>query len=360
MKYKRGFQGLTEEEIKAKEKYSEIREIIKAEELVALFEKEVENRLQKYNSLFEQIGKVEGEGFFSLLKTSLNIDKLKELTIKFWKSINPEWRKEVEAIFNETNLNVKLVTHKDDKKFMADHSILKIKGESIQIPKEMLKELEKTNPDLYNQIIEISKDKIITCINLSLTGTLNDIYNLVHETTHYFTVNDTATEQIYSEIAPQCMERILDEFLLQLTDEELNKYNLNKEELSDDIKKRRIISFASRYKATKGFIEKNNNEKFKSEEEELLKYFLAQFFQAQFRKYDEKDKKEKIIEFIKYVKNDDFEMATDTFGIDWSNKLKRTFYIDSMIEDVKKDLEANNKDKILNNNKEREKEGKDL
>lgn len=350
MKYKSGFSKMSEEEIKANKKYLKIREIINAEELASLFKNETEIRLQKHNDVFEKIGKIEGEGLFSMLKTPVDIETLKELTKKFWGHINPEWQKEVESIFNETNPNVQLVIAEDNKKLIANHSILKIKGGGLQMPEDMMESLKNENIDLYNQIIEMNKDKTITHINLSLTGSLDDLYNLVHETTHYFTVRDTATEQIYSEVAPQCMERILDEFLLQLSDEELNKYKFKKEELRNDIRKRRIISFASRYKATKGFIE--SNDKLKNQEE-LLKYFLAQLFQAQFRKYDEKYKKKKIVDFIKNVRNDDFEMATKTFGIDWSNKLKRTFYIDSMIEDVRKDLEEKPNDKVIHKKRQK-------
>lgn len=353
MKYRTGFHDISEEEIKSNEKYLKIREIIKAEELVMLLKKEAEIKLQKYNKVFEKIGKIEGEGFFSGLNTEVDIDRVKKLTIKFWSSISPEYQKEVEDIFSGVNPNVQLVIYEDDERFVADHSRLKIKGQKMQFPEEMLETIKNANPDLYNQIVEMSKDKNIISINLSLTGSLNDIYNLVHETTHYLTFNDTATERIFSEVAPQCMERNLDEFLLQLSDEELNKYGFEKEELRNDIRKRRIISFASRYKATREFIE--NNDKNGDEKEELLQYFLAQFFQAQFRRYDEKDKK--ILEFIEYVKNDNFEMATKTFGVDWSNGLKRKIYIDNIIEDVQADLERKQKDKTVNeNNKRGEKE----
>ena len=191
---------------------------------------------------------------------------------------------------------------------------------------------------------------------LSLTGSLHDLYNLVHETTHYFTFRDTATERIFSEVAPQCMERVLDDFLLQLSDKELDRYNFKKEELSDDIRKRRVISFASRYKAAQDFVEKNSNNE-SEKEEEFLKYFLAQFFQAQFRKYSNKDRNKKITEFIKHVQNDDFEKATKTFKIDWSNKLKRIFYIYDIIGDVRKDLEVKSRDVIKNKeNQKKEKE----
>ena len=64
MKYKRGIHHLTEEEIKINEKYSKIRKNINAEELALLLKKEAEIKLQKYNNLFEQIGKIEGQGFF--------------------------------------------------------------------------------------------------------------------------------------------------------------------------------------------------------------------------------------------------------------------------------------------------------
>ena len=350
MKYRRGFHNISEE-IRSNENYLRIREIIQAEELARMFENEAQTRLQQYNKVFEQIEKIKGEGFFSHLKTPVDIDTVKELTIKFWGLISPECRKEVEDIFNGVNPNVELIISQDDEKFTANHYRIKIKGGGIQFPEDMLEDLRKGNPELYNEIIEINKEKNITRINISLTGYLNDLYNLIHEITHYFTFRDTATERVLSEVAPQCMERILDDFLLQLSEEELKKYNFKKEVLKYDIRKRRIISFTSRYKAAKNFIKKSNNKG--EEEEEFLKYFLAQFFQAQLKKYNKKDRNNKILEFIEHVKNDDFANATRTFGIDWSNKLKRKFYIDNMIEDIRKDFETRSENITVGKNNQK-------
>ena len=81
----------------------------------------------------------------------------------------------------------------------------------------MLETIKIDNPDLYDEIIELNKDKTIISINVFLTDSLNDIYNLIHEITHYFTFGDTESEIMLSEVAPQCMERVLDDFLLQLS-----------------------------------------------------------------------------------------------------------------------------------------------
>lgn len=345
MRHRAGFHNISEEEIKRNEKYFKIRETIKPEELAMLFKEKIQTRLQKYNKVLEEIGKLEAEGFFLHLKTELDKNKLKDVVIKFWSSIAPEFKKEVEDLFNGKNPNVQLIIHNEGERLVADHSKLIIQGGGIPVDEDFLEQIKTSDPNLYNQIIEINKDKIITTINLSLTGSLNDIYNLVHEITHYFSFNDTATERIYSEVAPQCMERILDDFLLQLTDEELKQYNFTKEDLREDIRKRRIISFTSRYNATKKFIEKNDKKE--AEKEELLKYFLAQLFQAQFRKYGENEKSKKLLEFIKYVKNDNFEMATKTLGINWSNGLKRQIYINNIIEDVQPDFRKKPKDRIV-------------
>lgn len=345
MRYRTGSNVMSEEELRIKEKYKKIRKKVKAEELAIMFQQKTEIELKKYSKIFDQIKKNEGEGFFSYLNTKVGREELKELIIKFFRTINPEWENEIEGLFNETNPKVKLIFCEDDEKYRADHCILKVTGAGIIFPEGMLETIKIDNPDLYDEIIELNKDKTIISINVFLTDSLNDIYNLIHEITHYFTFGDTESEIMLSEVAPQCMERVLDDFLLQLSEEELSKYNFKKEELSKDIRKRRIISFTSRYNSTKDFNEKNKNKNFGDKEEELLKYFLAQFFQSQFRKFNADDKKKKIIEFIEYLKDNNFEMASKIFGVEWTNKLKMEFYIDNMIEDIQKDLEVKHKDK---------------
>lgn len=341
----------SEEENKINLEYEEKRKSINAEELGIMLETRVKTELSGYIDKLRKIKGIEGEGYFSKLNTTTNREQIEEIAMKFFYSINEELGMKAESVIKGENPDVELNLDENSEKFFSNCTEMKIDAR-IEFSQNLLEEIKINNPDLYEKIQENNKEKIITQIQISLAGYLGDLYNLVHEITHYFTVADNMTARILDEVAPQCMERMLDNFLLELPEEELKRYNFNIKDLKKDIKTRRIISFASRYLAVEEFNKECLKKEYMSEKErETLKYFLAQLFQTQFIKNKNKQRKEKILEFMEHLKEDDFEGAVKSFGMDLRNKIKRSFYIEDIVNDAKVELEG------LPQNKGREKRG---
>ncbi|MBR3133969.1 MAG: hypothetical protein IKG56_00720 [Clostridia bacterium] len=166
-----------------------------------------------------------------------------------------------------------------------------------------------------------------------IRGDLRQLYELVHELTHTLDTEngDTTTRKILGEVAPQCMERMLDSFLLGMTDEEIKKYGFDKYILEKDIKDRRITTFISRYHNAQALNNRRGNRTLDS------RYMLAQIYSAHFNKFDIESQKNKIKSFIDCVRNDDFEGANSVLGIqiNRNNRLQREFHIRETIEEIR-------------------------
>ena len=63
---------------------------------------------------------------------------------------------------------------------------------------------------------EVSNFNEVYC---PIRGDLRNLYGVVHEVTHTLDLKngDTEARKIFGEVTPQCAERLLDEFLLHLT-----------------------------------------------------------------------------------------------------------------------------------------------
>ena len=127
------------------------------------------------------------------------------------------------------------------------------------------------------------------------------------------------------------MERMLDSFLLGMTDEEIKKYGFDKYILEKDIKDRRITTFISRYHNAQALNNRRGNRTLDS------RYMLAQIYSAHFNKFDIESQKNKIKSFIDCVRNDDFEGANSVLGIqiNRNNRLQREFHIRETIEEIR-------------------------
>ena len=166
-----------------------------------------------------------------------------------------------------------------------------------------------------------------------LRGDLRQLYGLVHELTHTLDTEngDTTTRKILGEVAPQCMERMLDSFLLRMTDEEIIKYGFDRSILEKDIKDRKTTTFISRYHNVQALNNRSGNRTLDS------RYMLAQIYSAHFNKFDRERQKDIIKLFMNCVRDDDFDDANTVFNLqlDRKNKLQREFYIRDTIEEVK-------------------------
>lgn len=126
-------------------------------------------------------------------------------------------------------------------------------------------------------------DKVV--IEIKQNNNLIELYDLVHEIAHSFDnkLGDTHERKILGEIVPLEFEKLLDIFLLDLTDFELKKYGLNKEKLEIDIRNIRLNKIINNYKNLStilnykpNFFNDKVNNILKEERAKKSKYMLAQ------------------------------------------------------------------------------------
>lgn len=192
-------------------------------------------------------------------------------------------------------------------------------------------------------------DKYTFVVHVPIFGDLRQLYDMVHELTHILDIDngDTETRKVLGEIAPQCMERLLDDFLLKMSDEEMQKYGFDKAIIEKDIQRRRIMTFLTRYHNAITLDKGLGNRIYNS------RYMLAQIYSSYFNTFDRNKKTNRIQSFIECIGNDDFEMANETFGIQISrnNRMKRMFYIKNTIAEanslITKKIKGTNEKQII-------------
>lgn len=103
---------------------------------------------------------------------------------------------------------------------------------------------------------------------------------MIHELTHCLDVDngDTDARRVLGEVAPQCMERLLDQYLI----ENCELLGLNKKILLNDIDKRRLSTFVSRAQNAIHFndSQKRNSTVRTLEQEKDSRYVLAQIYSS--------------------------------------------------------------------------------
>ncbi|MBR2704469.1 MAG: hypothetical protein IKE91_03270 [Clostridia bacterium] len=185
-------------------------------------------------------------------------------------------------------------------------------------------------------------------ISIPLRGDLRGVYEAVHEITHAFDVKngDTPTRMVLGEVAPQCMERLLDQFLHKMSDSELKEFGFNRDVLEDDIKTRRLSTFFSRFnnaESLEEFVRTYNNPKAERKHpngnrNEDSRYMLAQIYSTNFEIYRGEEQIARLLTFIESVENDDFRGANRSLGMQIyrENDLQRKSYILNTISAVDK------------------------
>lgn len=162
-------------------------------------------------------------------------------------------------------------------------------------------------------------------------GDLRDLYSIVHEVTHTFDLRngDTEARKIFGEIAPQCIERMLDEYLLNLDNKDIQKYGLNRSTLIQDIRNRQVSTFLSRKDNIKSFNNGTGNQ------EVDLRYILAQIYSSAFMKLDAKTRVDSLIEFMKNIESNEIDSCSKSFGIDLQNKFKTQLLMPEIVNNVR-------------------------
>ena len=175
---------------------------------------------------------------------------------------------------------------------------------------------------------EVSNFSEVYC---PMRGDLRDLYSIVHEVTHTFDLKngDTETRKIFGEIAPQCIERMLDEYLLNLNDKDIQKYGLNRNVLIQDVRKRQVSTFLSRKDDIKSFNNETRNK------EVHLRYILAQIYSSAFMKLDAKTRVDSLIEFMKNIESNEIGSCSKSFGIDLKNKFKTQLLMSEIVNNVR-------------------------
>lgn len=191
--------------------------------------------------------------------------------------------------------------------------ILKGEGKNNENQKIFLRldEIGKTEP--YTTAPDYPSDDIT--VNVPLYGDLRDVYSLVHEITHTMDARSGANEtrSILGEIAPQAMERALDDFLDKMSKEDREKYGFDLKTLEQDIKDRRLATFVDRTRIIRDLPRQDGPDKMKSS-----RYMLAQIYQSKFLKLYKSPEQfgQEITKFTKAIEANDFEKANSIVGID--------------------------------------------
>ena len=172
------------------------------------------------------------------------------------------------------------------------------------------------------------------------TGTLTDAYALVHEVAQILgregkyvmvRLQSGETRMILGEVVPQCMERMFDEYLINLTKRKREFYGFNDRIISENIKTRKISTAIDRLE-----ISREVNKYDKAKKAECTRYMLAQIYSTKFMKFDKDEKKKRILDFISALKNNNLQQANAAFDIkiDKNNINARKEYVNDCMWDL--------------------------
>ena len=169
-------------------------------------------------------------------------------------------------------------------------------------------------------------------------GTLTDVYSLVHEISHTLYVQNQFGEarMILGEVIPQCMERMLDGYLIELAGRK--GFDVDIDALKENIIKRRISTAIDRLRMASRIAK--GEYKFASEKAEFSRYMLAQIYATNLMKMDKSIQKQRIFDFIEALKSNDIKKANDAFDmqIGKEKSKERDRYISNSIWNLQKDV----------------------
>ena len=169
-------------------------------------------------------------------------------------------------------------------------------------------------------------------------GTLTDVYSLVHEISHTLYVQNQFGEarMILGEVIPQCMERMLDGYLIELAGRK--GFDVDIDALKENIIKRRISTAIDRLRMASRIAK--GEYKFASEKAEFSRYMLAQIYATKLMEMDKSLQKQRIFDFIEALKSNDIKKANDAFDmqIGKEQSKERDRYISNSIWNLQKDI----------------------
>ena len=244
-------------------------------------------------------------------KIEITVDQAKQIAREFFKTIGGEFEEKALEILNGTAQNIDL-------------------------------QIEQNEHGKHSSVNAPQKDNTHMTIKLVDFGTIDTLYDLVHEITHTFDTKnyDHTTRKILGETAPHCMERMLDDFLLNMSQEELSNYNIDKEEIKENVLDKQILTIISLKKNAENLQEAKRNPKNTNRVIDS-RYMIALIVSSYFADMDNASKLPKLQEFIKQVENDDMTSAFKAMGMemDRSQTIARKSYIETLKKRMEKLIE---------------------
>lgn len=226
------------------------------------------------------------------LNTKLNINQVKEIAFDFFSKLNcgAEIKKTIEEDINKNKI------HFDNKNPNCSASF------------------DGKNHNVY----------------LTNYGDLRDLYTVAHEYTHAFDSlsGHKITRRLTSETNAQCMERLLDSYLLSLSDNDLSKYNIDRKTLEEDILDRNIATFYNRFGLIEQIIQNKNKTK-------NMGYIFAQIYSTEFSKLSFDKQINLIDSMIKNTREDNFDDYLSSMPCDLTiNNSNRNQILFSNLKDL--------------------------
>ena len=222
-----------------------------------------------------------------------------------------------------------------------------------EIKKTIEEDIKKNNIhfDNNNPRCSASFDGVNHTVHLTNYGDLRDLYTVAHEYTHAYDSlsGENKTRRLMSETNAQCMERILDNYLLSLSDNDLNKYNIDRKTLEEDILDRNIATFCDRFIRIDQIIQNKNKIK-------NMGYILAQIYSTEFSKLSFDEQITLMDSMIKNTREDNFDDYLSSMPCDLTiNNSNRNQILFSNLKDL-----MNKLSKRTNFNNELENKGKHI
>lgn len=183
-------------------------------------------------------------------------------------------------------------------------------------------------------------------LNVPIYGDLRDAYSAVHEIAHTEDCNNGANEtrSVFGEVIPQCMERLLDEYLKNLSPEQMQEYGFDYDTLNKDIEDRKLSTFVNRLNIIKDIPNLEGAEKMMA-----TRYMLAQIYQTRFLNVtsDPQKRIDRLKKLAKRIQNNDTYTVNSVLKIDLFNEntAYRDSYIDETIGDFISVFNSRNKQK---------------
>ena len=150
---------------------------------------------------------------------------------------------------------------------------------------------------------------------------------------------------ILGEVIPQCMERMLDGYLIELAGRK--GFDVDIGTLKENIIKRRISTAIDRFRMASRIAK--GEYKFASEKAKFSRYMLAHIYAKKLMEMDKSIQKQRIFDFIEALKSNDIKKSNDAFDmqIGKEHSKERARYVSDCIWNLQKDVLTFQENEVL-------------